>query len=82
MHGNLWEWVEDCWNESYEGAPSDGSAWTSGDCRRRVLRGGSWYYFPWGLRSAVRVGNVAVNRSVDRGFRVARTLSRSESITP
>ena len=42
MHGNVWEWVEDCWHESYEGAPSDGSAWTSGDCSRRVLRGGSW----------------------------------------
>ena len=42
MHGNVWEWVEDCWNDSYEGAPDDGSAWTSGDCGRRVLRGGSW----------------------------------------
>ena len=36
MHGNVWEWVEDCWNDSYQGAPSDGSAWTSGDCSRRV----------------------------------------------
>ncbi len=42
MHGNLWEWVQDCWNGSYQGAPADGSAWTSGDCERRVLRGGSW----------------------------------------
>ena len=42
MHGNVEEWVEDCWNGSYEGAPSDGSAWTSGDCVLRVLRGGSW----------------------------------------
>ena len=56
MHGNVWEWVEDCWNESYQGAPSDGSAWTSGDCSRRVLRGGSWVNDPEYLRSADRGG--------------------------
>ena len=43
MHGNVWEWVEDCWNGSYAGAPSDGGAWESGNCAGRVLRGGSWY---------------------------------------
>ena len=45
MHNNIWEWAEDCWRESYEGAPSDGSAWLEkdgGDCSRRVLRGCSW----------------------------------------
>ena len=42
VHGNVWEWVEDCWSENYSGAPTDGSAWTTGDCRYRVLRGGSW----------------------------------------
>ena len=42
MHGNVWEWVHDCWNDSYVGAPSDGSAWASGDCNLRVVRGGSW----------------------------------------
>ena len=60
MHGNVWEWVEDCWHESYEGAPSDGSAWLEkdgGDCSRRVLRGGSWDYEPGFLRSADRYGN-------------------------
>ncbi len=41
MHGNVWEWTQDCWNGSYSGAPASGSAWTSGDCSRRVLRGGS-----------------------------------------
>ena len=40
MHGNVWEWVEDCWNDSYEGAPDDGGAWTTRRLRRRVLRGG------------------------------------------
>ena len=42
VHGNVWEWVEDCWNGSYDGAPTDGSAWTAGECNERVLRGGSW----------------------------------------
>ena len=54
MHGNLWEWVQDCWNDSYQGAPADGSAWTIGDCERRVLRGGSWYNRPEDLRAAYR----------------------------
>ena len=56
MHGNVWEWVEDCWHENYARVPRDGSAWTSGgDCGRRVLRGGSWYDHPWLLRSANRL---------------------------
>jgi formylglycine-generating enzyme required for sulfatase activity len=83
MHGNVWEWVEDCWNDSYQGAPSDGSAWTSGDCSRRVLRGGSWFDEPVLLRSAIRFRNLTglrVNGS--GGFRVARTLSLRESVTP
>ena len=42
MHGNVWEWVQDCWNDSYKGAPTDGSAWTQRRLRRRVIRGGSW----------------------------------------
>ena len=42
VHGNVWEWVGDCWNDDYHGAPSDGSAWTAGNCGRRVLRGGAW----------------------------------------
>ncbi len=41
MQGNVWEWTQDCWNMTYTGAPSDGSAWTSGQCFRRVLKGGS-----------------------------------------
>ena len=44
MHGNVWEWVQDCRNGSYSGAPEDGSAWESGNCSVRVLRGGSWYF--------------------------------------
>ena len=71
MHGNVWEWVEDCWNDSYEGAPADGSAWESGDCNRRVLRGGSWYNEPRNLRSASRSGGPTDFRLSHFSFRVA-----------
>ena len=73
--GNVWEWVEDCWNESYTGAPSDGSAWKSGDCDRRVLRGGSWLNLPRFLRSAYRIRLSSGYRTLNYGFRVARTLT-------
>ena len=75
VHGNVWEWVEDCWNGSYAGAPRDGSAWESGVCSRRVLRGGSWVSSPGGLRSAYRNGDGTGYRGNSSGFRVARTLS-------
>ena len=75
VHGNVWEWVEDCWNAGYEGAPRDGSAWGSAQCGRRVVRGGAWYYAPRLLRSAYRSWNFAGNRSSEfGGFRVARTI--------
>ena len=74
VHGNVLEWVEDCWNESYHGAPVDGSAWTSGDCAKRVLRGGSWYAPPKLLRSAARIGLGTRFRNSIAGLRVARTL--------
>ena len=75
VHGNVREWVEDCWKGSYEGAPSDGSARTGGDCGSRVLRGGSWIRLPRFLRSASRLRYRAGNRNNISGFRVARTLT-------
>ena len=89
MHGNVWEWTQDSWNGSYKGAPSDGTAWLSGKCGRRVLRGGSWYSVSDNLRSAFRGWNTcgfrsnnvvyrglnsSGSRSNDIGFRIARTL--------
>ncbi len=74
MVGNVWEWTEDCWHE-YQGAPADSTPWTSGDCRRRVVRGGSWFDVPGVLRSAYRGGVVTVLRNDLLGFRVARTLT-------
>ncbi len=78
MLGNVWEWVEDCWHESYVGAPEDGSAWTGGDCRKRVMRGGSWSNVAEFVRSATRSSGAANGSDFDSssyaGFRVARTL--------
>ncbi|MDR2858021.1 MAG: formylglycine-generating enzyme family protein [Novosphingobium sp.] len=74
VHGNVWEWVQDCWNESYQGAPADGRAQTTGDCSQRVLRGGSWGSNAANLRSALRGGLASGARSSFFGFRVARTL--------
>ncbi len=78
MHGNVYEWVEDCWHSDYEGAPRDGSAWTSGGvCQVRILRGGSYDDTPVLVRSANRDGNITDDRyNLFSGFRVARTLSR------
>ena len=75
IHGNVMEWVEDCWNDSYAGAPGDGSAWRAGDCSLRVLRGGSWSNIPRILRSANRYELSTGFRFGSIGFRVARTLT-------
>jgi serine/threonine-protein kinase len=72
--GNVFEWVEDCWNDSYRGAPDDGSAWTQGDCTRRLLRGGSWYSQPQYVRSAFRNHFDRNSRASTFGIRVAREL--------
>jgi formylglycine-generating enzyme required for sulfatase activity len=76
VHGNVWEWVEDCWHGNYEGAPVDGSVWVSGGyCEDRVLRGGSWFIKPSFLRSANRFRNSPGDRLNNFGFRIARTLT-------
>jgi formylglycine-generating enzyme required for sulfatase activity len=77
VHGNVWEWVEDCWHDSYLGAPSDGSAWTTAFTggSRRVIRGGSWHFYPQYLRAAGRIGNTSGVRDDGVGFRLARTLN-------
>ena len=75
MSGNVWEWVQDCWNDSYAGAPADGRAWEGGDCGRRVVRGGSWFNGPRSLRSAYRVRYSTGVSSISLGFRIARVLT-------
>jgi formylglycine-generating enzyme required for sulfatase activity len=74
VHGNVWEWVEDCWNETYDRAPNNGAAWTTGDCSSRVVRGGSWNSDVPKLRSAARGWNQPSGRNRSIGFRVARDL--------
>jgi formylglycine-generating enzyme required for sulfatase activity len=74
MVGNVLQWTEDCYNDNYNGAPANGSAWTGSDCGRRVVRGGSWYNYPEILRSANRNGIPPSVRPDDLGFRVGRTL--------
>jgi len=74
MLGNVWQWVDDCWHDSYVGAPRDGHAWTSGgNCDERVARGGSWNYTARFVYAASRDRYGLSLRYFDLGFRVART---------
>jgi len=74
MAGNAWQWTADCFHDSYNGAPSDGSVWTAGDCKGdRVVRGASWLNLPIYLRAADRYSQSAVANNI--GFRLARTLT-------
>ncbi len=75
MHGNVAEWVEDCWEDSYESLPSDGSARTKDKCLLRVVRGGAWNLRPMYLRSAARDCYHPGDQLNTVGFRVARTIS-------
>jgi formylglycine-generating enzyme required for sulfatase activity len=81
MHGNVGQWIEDCYHESYRGAPEDGSAWVGANCGRRVSRGGSWQDEPRNLRSASRDRESTNRRGYRIGFRVARTLSAGADAT-
>jgi len=74
MHGNIWEWIEDCWADDYVGAPQDGTARQDGDCGRRVVRSGSWYYFPQLARSASRDNFPAHLFSYNIGIRLVREM--------
>jgi len=71
MSGNAWEWTQDCYESNYATAPTDGSAWTTGECGRRVIRGGGWFADPAQLRSADRDGGLPSVRLNDLGFRLA-----------
>jgi formylglycine-generating enzyme required for sulfatase activity len=76
MHGNVWEWTSDCWNNNYEGAPTDGGSWQSGDCGAHVSRGGSWNFYPFSARSAGRNRTYTMVQDNNFGFRVAKTLPK------
>lgn len=74
VHGNVWEWVADCWNRSYDGAPDDGSVWIRGDCIARVQRGGAWKLDAEYMRVSRRGHYDRDVRYYLNGFRVAKTL--------
>jgi len=79
MHGNLFEWIQDCWHENYNDAPVNGTAWMNTgsdvDCDLHVLRGGSWSGRPVDIRSGARSHNMAAFKSIFIGFRVVRDLN-------
>jgi formylglycine-generating enzyme required for sulfatase activity len=76
MAGNVDQWLQDCYNATYDGAPADGSAWISGDCKSRIVRGGYLYSQPSAIRSACRGRLSPTAQGDELSFRVGRTLSR------
>jgi formylglycine-generating enzyme required for sulfatase activity len=75
MHGNVWEWCEDAWHDSYGGAPDDGSAWVDQNSGSRVTRGGSWDYVARAARSSSRGGGAPGFRYYSLGVRPARSVT-------
>ncbi|WP_295393027.1 formylglycine-generating enzyme family protein [uncultured Thiodictyon sp.] len=82
LHGNVWEWVQDCWHDSYTDAPADGAVWSSActDSQQRGIRGGSLDSDPHFLRAAFRLRGLTDLRNASIGFRVARTLAPPRDI--
>jgi formylglycine-generating enzyme required for sulfatase activity len=79
MHGNVWEWIEDCWSEEYTAAtPANGAPYVKGNCAGRVMRGGSWEDYPGDIRAAARVGSNTDDQSWADGFRVAQTMQSNQ----
>lgn len=78
MAGNSLQWVQDCYHDTYARAPADGSAWVGGECRARVMRGGSWYNSPYYLRAANRFSNAPYFRGMNVGFRIGRTVDEAK----
>ena len=80
VHGNVWEWTEDCWNDNNGDNPGDGSARSDSNCSTREVRGGAWDSPPASLRSASRVKMQADQQRNSLGFRVRRTLLSDQEL--
>lgn len=78
MHGNVWEWTKDCWHDNYTNAPTDGSAWTEGKCRKKALRGGSWTNEKENLRASTRFRGFSIKRDQDIGFRIVQIIKEDK----
>jgi formylglycine-generating enzyme required for sulfatase activity len=74
MNGSVWEWVQDCWHNSYKGAPTDGHAWEESNCRVRVIRGASWRDGASYMPTTTRFKYDAAVRQSQNGFRIARDV--------
>ena len=76
VHGNVWEWVEDCWHPNYDGLPADGSAWEEPSCDDQVLRGGAWDSDDTSLLRSAQRGTGSKDEHFNNvGFRIARMLT-------
>ena len=75
MHGNVWEWTQDCYNDNYKGAPKNGSAWLTGNCNKRIVRGGGWTSNHKGIRVANRRPETATNKKYKFGFRLVQEIN-------
>jgi formylglycine-generating enzyme required for sulfatase activity len=73
MAGGVAQWIEDCWHKDYHGAPQDGSAWRTQDCRENVLRGGSWRNDLTDVRASAREFYDTTVRYPGHGMRIARS---------
>jgi formylglycine-generating enzyme required for sulfatase activity len=73
--GNAWEWVEDCWNKNYVGAPDNGTARQAGACEERVFRGGAWNSKPTTVRTGYRDREERGERHDNLGFRIVRSAN-------
>ncbi|MFM9942434.1 MAG: SUMF1/EgtB/PvdO family nonheme iron enzyme [Hyphomicrobiaceae bacterium] len=74
VHGNVWEWVEDCWQLTHQNHPGTAAPRVTGDCTERTRRGGAWIGVPWAIRAAHRANGEVTLRKNEIGFRVARDL--------
>ena len=81
MHGNVAEWVEDCYHDNYDGAPTKNEVWLANQCENRVLRGGSWFDIPRVGRSATRYRAEPVLKASNWGFRVVRIIQQSNGLS-
>ena len=74
VHGNVWDWTADCWNDNHRGHSGTGAAVLTGDCRHRVLKGGSWFHPPMLMRAAARTRASTDLRANSIGLRVVRNI--------